>query len=334
MKKSTRNAIIAASICTVAAAGTVLAISRIVVDMAVKRDVKMNVPLKLQDKISGGLKTDPRIKEIEKISCAVKELKTETVNIESHDGLKLTGHLYEAENTKRIIVAMHGWRSSFDMDFGAAVPFYKNSGCTVLYADQRGQNDSDGDYIGFGIHERYDCKQWVEYVVERYGTKLPIYLLGVSMGASTVLMAAGLELPEQVKGIIADCGFTSPKEIWSHIVNNNLRLNSKWAYPIVNRICKRVANFEGDEYSTLDAMAVNSRPILFIHGSDDNFVPLKMSVDNYLACKAQKDLLIVPGASHGMSYMTDRLAYEKSVMRLFDSVEKQVLTSENRGLNN
>ncbi|MBE6798468.1 MAG: alpha/beta hydrolase [Ruminococcaceae bacterium] len=323
MKKSARNTIIALSALAAASALASYALSRMVVDMAVKRDVKMsNVPAKLQDKITGGMMTDPKLKTIEKVSEAIKLLPTETVKVDSYDGLQLTGHLYKAKDQKRVIIAMHGWRSSWEMDFGAAVKFYNEQGCTVIYADQRGQNDSDGEYIGFGILERYDCEKWAEYAVSRFGTEVPIYLLGVSMGAATVLMASGLELPEQVKGIIADCGFTSPKAIWQHIVDNNLKLHSKLSYPIINRIVKRVASFEGDEYSTLDAMEVNTRPILFIHGSDDNFVPLKMSVDNYLACKAKKDMLIVPGAGHGMSYITDSGAYERAVRRFLKSIEQ------------
>lgn len=322
MKKSTRNTIIALSALTAVSVTATLVLSRAVVDMAVKRDAKIPSSEKLQDKISGGLRTDPRLKEIVKVSEEAKLLPTETVKIESHDGLQLTGHLYKAQEPKRIIIAMHGWRSNWETDFGITVEFYNRLGCTMLYADQRGQNDSDGDYIGFGIHERFDCQKWVEYAVRRFGTEIPIYLLGVSMGASTVLMASGLDLPEQVKGIIADCGFTSPKAIWQHIVDNNLKLNSKLSYPIINRICKRVASFDGDEYSTLEAMKVNTRPILFIHGSDDNFVPLKMSVDNYLACTAPKDMLIVPGAGHGMSYITDSGAYERAVKHFFRTVEQ------------
>lgn len=323
MKKSTRNAFIATSALAALSIGAALAVTHAVVEMAVKRDAKMPSSDRIQDKISGGLKTDPRIKEIEKVSEAAKALPTETVKIESHDGLQLTGHLYESANAKRVIVAMHGWRSSWKMDFGVTAQFYNRIGCTVLYADQRGQNESDGDYIGFGILERHDCIKWAQYVAERYGSDMPVYLLGVSMGAATVLMASGLELPEQVKGIIADCGFTSPKAIWQHIVDDNLKLNSKLTYPIVNLICKRMASFDGEEYSTLDAMEVNTRPILFIHGSDDNFVPLKMSVDNYLACKAKKDLLIVPGAGHGMSYITDTAAYERAVKRFFKAIEQK-----------
>lgn len=317
MKKSVRNALIVTAALSACAAGFGLAFSRLVVDMAVKRDAKIRFSEKLQDKISGGLKTDPGLEEIQRESDAAKQLKTETVTVLSDDGLTLKGHLYTCPNPKRIIVAMHGWRSNWQNDFGSTVQFYNRLGSVMLYADQRGQNDSDGDYIGFGVHERFDCLKWVEFVRARYGDRLPIYLLGVSMGATTVLMASGLELPQSVKGIIADCGFTSPKDIWDHIMSNNLHLNGKLAYPVVNLMCKKVAQFDGEECSTLDALKNNTRPVLFIHGSNDNFVPIKMTFDNYLACTAKKQLLIVPGAGHGMSYITDPNAYKKAVRDFF-----------------
>lgn len=321
MNKNARNALIAVGAVSAAAVGIGLALSHVMVDLAVKRNVNVTVPEKLQDRISGGLMTDPKLKKIEEASEAVKKYETETVHIESEDGLQLTGHIRECAEPRRIIIAMHGWRSSWQMDFGLTADFYHNNGAIVLYADQRGQNDSDGDYIGFGILERYDCLKWLAFIRERYGDDLPIYLLGVSMGASTVLMASGTELPRCVKGIIADCGFTSPKDIWNHILDNNLHINGKLTFPIVNRICKRVAQFDGDEYSTVEAMGVNTKPVLFIHGSNDNFVPLKMTFDNYLACKANKELLIVPGAGHGMSYITDTKAYEKAVISFFKKCE-------------
>ena len=328
MKRNARNTLIAIGAVTVSAVGLGLAISRVMVDLAVKRDIKVNVPVKIQDKISGGLKSDPRVKEIEEASENAKKYETETVHIETDEGLRLTGHIRECEKPRRIIIAMHGWRSSWQMDFGSTAQFYYNNDAIVLYADQRGQNESDGEYIGFGVLERFDCLKWLDYMINRYGTKLPIYLLGVSMGASTVLMASGSELPECVKGIIADCGFTSPKEIWSHILDNNLHLNGKITFPIVNRICKRIAQFEGDEYSTITALETNTKPVLFIHGSHDDFVPLKMTFDNYLACKANKELLIVPGAGHGMSYIADSKAYEKAVLEFFLKCENENLWEE------
>ena len=162
---------------------------------------------------------------------------------------------------------------------------------------------------------------WVKYVVERFGSDIPVYLCGVSMGATTVLMTTGFELPSNVKGVIADCGFTSPHDIWEHVLKNNLRLNSKITYPIANYICKKEAKFDGEEYSTIQALENNQRPILLIHGSADNFVPLTMTFNNYLATKGPKELLIVPGAGHGMSYITDSKSYEKAVENFFKKCE-------------
>ena len=141
------------------------------------------------------------------------------------------------------------------------------------------------------------------------------------MGATTVLMTSGFQLPTNVKGIIADCGFTSPHDIWQHVLDNNLHLNSKITYPIANAICKREAKFDGEEYSTEEALKTNDRPVLFIHGSADNFVPPEMTFRNYMACTAPKELLIVPEAGHGMSYVTAPRTYEKTVLSFFKKCE-------------
>lgn len=322
MKKSTKNLLITAGVAAVVATGTVLAAGRILVNAAVHRDgVKVKVPLKLKSKLSGGLIDDPKVKDAVEAAERSKELTTETVGIVSRDGLNLTGHLYHCDAPKRIIIAMHGWRSDWHTDFGSSVDFLHDEGCLMLCPDQRGQNDSEGEYIGFGVLERNDCIDWLNFVIERFGTDLPIYFLGVSMGATTVLMASGNELPDCVKGIIADCGFTSPHAIWKHVLDNNLKIKEKLAYPIANAIVKRKAKYDGDEYSTTDALAVNKKPVLLIHGSSDGFVPISMTFENYLACTAPKELFIVPGAGHGMSYLTDTAGYQKTVREFFDKCE-------------
>lgn len=140
-----------------------------------------------------------------------------TVKIQSNDGTRLVGHWVAVENPKRVIIAMHGWRSVWHRDFGVIADFFKENGCSVLYAEQRGQGESGGEYIGFGLTERYDCLDWINWVNENAENPLPIYLCGVSMGAATVLMAAGLPLPENVCGIVADCGYTSAVDIWKHV---------------------------------------------------------------------------------------------------------------------
>lgn len=321
LKTSTKKALIAAGILTVAASAATVAVCRVFVDIAVKRKV-MKVPEAFQNKLSGGLKKDPKVKIIEQNSKLANELPTESVQILSHDGLNLIGKLYSCEKPKRVIIAMHGWRSSWQVDYGGIVNFLHDNNCTVLFPDQRGQNDSDGEYIGFGVLERHDCLSWINYVTERFGSDVPVYLCGVSMGATTVLMTTGFDLPQNVKGVIADCGFTSPHAIWKHVLDNNLRVNEKITYPIANLICKRIANFDGDEYSTVEALENGTTPVLFIHGSDDRFVPIDMTFENYKACVAPKEMLIVPGAAHGMSYVTDTAAYEKAVLSFFKSYDK------------
>ena len=106
----------------------------------------------------------------------------EQVEIIAQDGTKLVGHWFCPDNAKRVIIAMHGWRSIWSQDFGAIAPFWFDNDCAVLFVEQRGQGNSGGDYMGFGLLERYDCFEWIEWVDERTEGNLPIYLGGVSMG--------------------------------------------------------------------------------------------------------------------------------------------------------
>lgn len=246
----------------------------------------------------------------------------ETVEISSYDGETLVGHWYHCENAKRIIVAMHGWRSSWNKDFGIISDFWHGNQCSVLYAEQRGQNNSGGEYMGFGLLERYDCLEWIKWVNGRCGgTVLPVYLAGVSMGATTVLMASGLDLPGSVHGIIADCGFTSPDKIWRHVSKNNLHLSYGIRSAVVNGICKKKLQMESAEYSTVEALQKNQKPVLLIHGTDDHFVPVEMTYENYKACSAPKRLFVVPGADHGMSYVVDRAGYQTAMLEFWNSYD-------------
>ena len=149
------------------------------------------------------------------------------------------------------------------------------------------------------------------------GGKLPIYLCGVSMGATTVLMAAGQELPENVHGIISDCAFTSPHAIWKHVVKDNLHLPYAFRGYTINRMFKRRLNTDAREYSTVQALEKNTVPIFFAHGGADRFVPLEMTFENYRACKAEKRLLVVPEAIHGLSYYYDKERYEAALLDFF-----------------
>lgn len=237
----------------------------------------------------------------------------ETVEITAFDGVLLVGHWYPCENPKRIIVAMHGWRSSWNKDFGLIADFWHDNGCSVLFAEQRGQNNSGGKYMGFGVTERYDCRDWVNWVINNRSDTLPVYLAGVSMGATTVMMTAGLELPQNVHGIITDCGFTSPDEIWKHVANNNIHISYMPCRRFAHNFYRRKTCFSPCDCTTVDALHVSSVPVLFIHGTDDSFVPIEMTYENYKACASPKRLLVVPGAGHAMSYLVDKESYENTM---------------------
>ena len=184
----------------------------------------------------------------------------ETVEIIAHDGETLVGHWIPCENPERIIIAVHGWRASWTQTFGLVSEAWEQNHCNVLYVEQRGTNNSGGDTISFGLIERFDCLDWIRWVNARFGTDLPIYLCGVSMGAATVLMAAGLDLPSNVHGIIADCGFTSPHAIWKHVANNNLHIAFGLRGAIADEMLKQKSLQNHRKWSKLEVRFVLTFP--------------------------------------------------------------------------
>lgn len=245
----------------------------------------------------------------------------ETVQILSHDGVVLTGHWFEQPGAKRALIAVHGWRSSWSKDFGMTADFWHANDCNVLYIEQRGQNNSGGAYMGLGLIERYDCLDWIRWVIQRCGEDMPIYLGGISMGATTVLMATGLNLPPNVRGVAADCGFTTPRAIAEHVAKNNLHIGFGARGALANAMCKRKISVGIDEYSTIDAMKQCKVPVLFVHGEKDHFVPVSMTYQNYEACQAPKKMLIVPGADHGMSYYLNPEAYQAAIRAMWEKYD-------------
>lgn len=320
MKKSVKKVLIGSGLAVGAlvAAGTwSYVITRKLVEIALDRKEDETV-VESKKHIAGNPETSAFVKVRVDAAEKLEGSSLDTVEITAQDGIKLVGHLRMCQNAKRIIIAMHGWRSSWARDFGMIADFFYNNDCHVLYVEQRGQNNSGGDYMGFGLTERYDCLEWANWVSSQEYGELPVYLCGVSMGASTVLMAAGFHLPPNVHGIIADCGYTSPHAIWKHVVENNLRLYyDDMMSSIADEMCRTKIQIGSKDYSCPEALAECKVPVLFIHGTDDDFVPVEMTYENYKACASQKRLLIVPGAGHGMSYVIDRKLYEQTVKQFW-----------------
>ena len=284
----------------------------IMTNLALER--KLSSKLKMgRRRVSGSTKEEEKkLEAVKALSERLEETAKETVTITAEDGISLVGHYFEAEKPKRVIIAMHGWRSAWSRDFGGIADFWHKNGSSVLYAEQRGQNASGGDYMGFGPIERFDCFAWVKHIHERTGGKLPIYLAGISMGASTVLMTADFPFPSTVKGIMADCGYTSPKAIWRHVAKDNLHMPYGFISARIDKAYRRITNAESC-YSCEDALREATVPVLFVHGTADKFVPVEMTYQNYMACASPKELLIVPGAEHGLSYWVEQDKYESTV---------------------
>jgi len=236
----------------------------------------------------------------------------ETVTANSFDGLSLAADLLPAEGPSRGRVLMfHGYHGGLE-DFSAALRHYHELGFDLLIPDERAHHRSEGKFIGYGVLESRDCKTWAEEADRLWG-EAPTFLVGVSMGASAVLMASGEELPEDVRGIVADCGFSSPKAIVTHVLRRRLHLPVTPFYAVVNGLFRLLAGYGLTDRSTVAAMERNRLPILFVHGGADGFVPPEMTRQAYDACRAEKDLLLVPDAGHGRSYLEDMPGYQRKL---------------------
>lgn len=233
------------------------------------------------------------------------------------DGLKLHATYFpsikESTGKKRVVICFHGYTSKGLADFTGLTDYYFRHGYAMLHPDARAHGDSEGQYIGFGCLDRKDALGWIDWVLKKCGTDVDIFLHGVSMGGATVLMASGLELPPQVKGIISDCGFTSPKEVFTHVLNTMYHLPAFPIIPAANIVNKKLAGYGMDECNAKREVEKAKVPILFIHGSKDTFVPVKMCHELYDCCASPKKKLIVEGAVHGESYFKDMEAYEKAL---------------------
>ena len=153
----------------------------------------------------------------------LNERGSENVSIQSHDGLKLVGEFFEGEGVpESTVLLVHGYRSSRRGEYAAMAKFLIQSGYNVLMVDDRAHGDSEGKYVGFGCLDREDCYRWLQYLDKRFEGKQNLFMLGISMGASTVLMASSMNLPASVKGIVGDCGFTSPMEQFVHVMNQKI----------------------------------------------------------------------------------------------------------------
>ncbi len=238
----------------------------------------------------------------------------EHITITSFDGLKLSALYIPAavEKPKGTMIVFHGYRSLATVDFAPEVEFLHNLGYRLIVPYQRSHGESEGRYIAYGVNERFDCRDWARYAEKRFGPG-DIFLSGISMGSATVMMASDLDLPENVRGIIADCGFTTPWDIMAHVAKKDYNLPAFPLLNLVDLIARARGKYSLKGADSRKALARTKLPVLFIHGEQDDFVPLSMTRENFQACAGEKELYLVPGAGHAQSFSVDPLGCQEKI---------------------
>lgn len=259
---------------------------------------------------------EPYWEKMRQWSRQTRALPQEDFSITSFDGLRLTAKYYEYKPGAPIELMVHGYRGSAQRDLSGGVQRCFKVGRSAFVVDQRCSSASEGKTITFGIREHQDCLDWVHFIVEHFGPDVKIILTGVSMGAATVLMAAGKPLPPNVIGVLADCGYSTPKDI-IQVVTRKLKMPPKLCYPFIKLGARLYGGFDLEEYSPLEAMKTCKVPVIFYHGEDDDFVPCYMSRQNYEACTARKMLVTIPGAGHALCYPIDPERYLQTLQEFF-----------------
>lgn len=243
---------------------------------------------------------------------SIRSMKRERVEITSFDNLKLRGYYYEYSPDSPLELIFHGYGGNAERDLSGGVERCFALGRSAILIDQRGAGDSDGRTCSFGIKERLDCLEWIKFATEKFGKERPIIIGGISMGAATVMMAAGEILPPNVVCVMADCGYSSQEKIIKKVIKD-MHLPPNILYPFIKLGARIYGGFDLEETSPVEAVARSKTPIVFIHGDSDDFVPFDMSVECFNASGAKKKLVTIENAGHGLAFPVNREKYIESL---------------------
>ena len=238
--------------------------------------------------------------------------------ITSWDGLELHGlEIRAKEESHKYVIICHGYKSNA-LNMGGDAIRFREAGYHILAPDARGLGESEGNYIGMGWPERRDVVDWARRIIQEDG-QARILLYGLSMGAATVMMAAGEEdLPTQVKAVVEDCGYTS---VWDQFSKELKGLFGLPPFPLLytaSWICQLQNGWNFQEASALSQVARCTKPMLFIHGDNDDFVPTWMVHKVYAAKPSPKEIWITEGVDHAHSYKLYPDEYTEKVKAFTD----------------
>lgn len=257
---------------------------------------------------------DKQIKDFGVDLCWWEKLKIETITIENREKMKLVGHFFDNNSDKTIIV-VHGYGGTY-LEMQPYCQFFKAKNFNVLAVDNRAHGESEGRCLGFGWYDRLDILDWIEYINQKNSNQ-KIVLFGVSMGATAVCCACGENLPSNVVCAISDCAFANGGKQIKQVVSKNFKIGKPFIKHFTSYL-KRIYAFDMTQVDAVKQVKDTKIPILFIHGKDDDFVPVQNLYDLYNATpEGLRDKLVVDDAGHCQSYMVAGVMYERKLNNFF-----------------
>ena len=269
--------------------------------------------------IPSGRIYDPYREKIQSWVKMTRAMGSREYSITSEDGLTLRGYYYEYRKGAPLEILFHGYHGNAERDLSGGVDRCHRLGRNALIVDQRACGASDGSTTTFGVLESRDCLRWIDFAISEFGEDVKLVLTGVSMGAATVMIAAGERLPKNVKYVLADCGYTSAKDIIKKVIRD-MRLPADILYPFATLGARLFGGFALNSRSPIEAVGHASVPIIFIHGDADDFVPCEMSERLYEACSSKKMLTKIEGAGHGIAFPANEEKYLEALREFSEEI--------------
>ncbi len=213
-------------------------------------------------------------------------------------------------------VVVHGYgRYAVDMLHIARI-YEREMGYNIILPDLHGHGLSDGDDIQMGWNDRLDVLHWAATAERMFGNPgVPSGMVvhGISMGAATTMNVSGEQTPPYIKCFVEDCGFTSAWDEFSHELKGRFSLPDFPLLPAASLLCKMKYGWSFGEASPLRQVAKCRKPMLFIHGGNDTFVPTEMVYTLYAAKPQPKELWVAKGSGHALSYKDHKAEYTRRV---------------------
>ncbi len=242
----------------------------------------------------------------------------QNISIKSFDGLKLVAH-YLSTGSNYLAIVVHGYGADY-REMQQYCKYFVDRGYDLLAVENRAHGGSEGKVITMGWLDRLDVVKWAEEMTRR-NPSYKIVLMGLSMGASTVCMASGEKLPESVKGVISDCGYANAFDEFKYVFKKRAHVPVFPFLNILHSYTKTMYNFDIKQADATGQLKKSNLPFLFFHGEDDSFVPAQnLQILSSQVPEKNKQVLLVKGADHALSYPTQPIEYERELNKFLRKI--------------